>query len=100
ASRTPRGRTLLPRIVPAGGDAQHTAHGGDRINGPVCAHESVPLDGTAFVSRANQAAAFERISRSSLSCLFSRRSRESSTRSALERPSLRRRSEEHTSELQ
>ena len=37
-------------------------------------------DGTAPVSRANQAAARERISRSTRSCLFSRRSRLSSSR--------------------
>lgn len=87
AFRASRRRPFRPRIIAAGGDAQHPAYG-DRKNGPVCAHESEPLDGTAFVSRANQAAAFERILRSSLSCLFSLRSRASSLRSALARPSL------------
>jgi hypothetical protein len=41
----------------------------------VIAHEPEPFAGIAFVSRANQAAAFDRISRSSLSWRFSRRSR-------------------------
>jgi hypothetical protein len=43
-----------------------------------------------FVSRANQAAAFDRISRSNLGWRFSRRSRLSSSRSAVVRPSARR----------
>ena len=56
-----------PTHVAAGGDAEHPAH--DAIDKrPGVRYESEPLDGTAFVSRANQAAAFERISRSSLSC--------------------------------
>ena len=42
ACRARRRRPFRPRIVTAGGDAQHTAHGGDRKNGPVCAHESDP----------------------------------------------------------
>ncbi len=52
----------------------------------VIAHEPEPFAGIAFVSRANQAAAFERISRSSLSRRFSRRRRLSSSRSAVVRP--------------
>ena len=52
----------------------------------VIAHEPEPFGGIAFVSRANQAAAFERISRSTLSWRFSRRSRLSSSRSAVVRP--------------
>ena len=32
---TPRQRPFRPRIVPAGGDAQHAAHRGHRVNGPV-----------------------------------------------------------------
>ena len=35
--RARRRRPFRPRIVAAGGDVQHTAHGGDWINGPVCA---------------------------------------------------------------
>jgi hypothetical protein len=52
----------------------------------VIAHEPEPFVGLVFVSRANQAAAFERISRSSLSWRFSRRNRLSSSRSAVVRP--------------
>ena len=63
----PRQRPLRPRVIPAGGDAQHAAQRGHRVDGPALAHELEPLDGIAFVSRANQAAAFDRISRSSLS---------------------------------
>jgi hypothetical protein len=47
-------------------------------------------DGVAPVSRANQAAAFARISRSSRGTRISRRRRLSSSRSAVVRPSLRR----------
>jgi hypothetical protein len=61
--RTP----LHPRMIAAGGDTQHAAHRGDWIVGLVIAHEPEPFGGIAFVSRANQAAAFERISRSSRS---------------------------------
>ena len=52
-------------------------------------HEPEPFGGIVFVCRANQAAAFDRISRSSRSCRFSRRSRLSSSRSAVVSPSLR-----------
>jgi hypothetical protein len=48
------------------------------------------LDGSASVSRANQTAAFRRISRSSRSALFSRRRRRTSSRSSVVRPSARR----------
>ena len=79
-----------PRIVAAGGDVPGARHMA-AIEAARCAlTKSEPLDGTAFVSRANQARGFERISRSSLSCLFSLRSRHSSMRSALLRPPLRR----------
>jgi hypothetical protein len=55
---------------------------------PVPAHEPEPFAGIAFVSRANQAAAFQRISRSSRSWRFSRRSRLSSSRPPVVRPPL------------
>jgi hypothetical protein len=77
----PRRFALRPCIIAAGGDTQEPAHGGDRIDGLVFAHESESLGGILFVSRANQAAAFDRISRSRRSCRFSRRSRSSSSRS-------------------
>src|ERR1700722_13220703 len=77
---------LPPCIVATGGDTQQLAHGDDRITCLVIAHEPEPFAGIAFVSPANQAAAFERISRSTRSWRFSRRSRLSSSRSAVVRP--------------
>src|SRR5262249_30040738 len=71
---TPGRLPLRPRVIAAGGDTQQPAHGGDRESGLILAHEPEPFDGIVFVSRANQAAAFERISLSSLSWRFSRRS--------------------------
>jgi hypothetical protein len=47
-----------PRVVPAGGDAQHAALRGDRMRGLMAPHELESLDGIEPVSRANQAAAF------------------------------------------
>src|SRR6516162_4253582 len=94
--RTPRRRSSRPRMIAAGGDAQNAAHRGHRMNGPVLAHESVSFGGTVFVSRANQAAAPERMSRSTLSCRFSRRKRWSSWRSAEVNPSARRPSSRST----
>ena len=64
ATRTP---TASPRVVPAGGDAQHSAHRGHPMMGLVCLHEREDLPGIVPVSRANQAAAFFKISRSSRS---------------------------------
>ena len=87
---TLRGRPLRPRVIAAGGDAQDAAHHGNGVTGPVLAHEWEPFGGITSVSRANQAAAFERISRSNLSWRFSRRRRLSSSRSAVVRPSPRR----------
>ncbi len=69
-----RGRPADPGIVASLGHAEHARHGGDRETGPVRAHEPEEPDDTAPVSRANQAAAFERMSRTNRSCLFSRRS--------------------------
>src|ERR1700694_4730675 len=75
-----------PTRSSAGGDTQQLAHGDDRVARLVIAHEPEPFAGIAFVSRANQAAAFESISRSSRSWRFSRRSRLSSSLSAVARP--------------
>src|SRR6516164_8242237 len=83
---TPRPPPLHPRIVATGGDTQQPTHAGNRIVRLVIAHELEPFCGIVFVSRANQAAAFDRISRSSLSWRFSRRNRLSSSRSAVVRP--------------
>jgi hypothetical protein len=65
---------------------QQPAHGSDREFGLILAHEPEPFGGIVFVSRANQAAAFDRISLSSLSWRFSRRSWLSSSRSAVVSP--------------
>ena len=87
----PRTRgTSVPRVVPAGGDLQHPAQSGDRRGGPERLHESDDPEGIASVSRANQAAAFFKLSRSSRSRAFSRRRRRRSSRSAVVRPSARR----------
>src|SRR5712691_5626927 len=85
-----RGWTLPPRIVPAGGDIQHTAHRGSLVHGLVVLHEPEDFDGVELVSLANQAAAFFRISRSSRRILISRRSLVSSSRSSVVSPSARR----------
>src|SRR5690606_18601726 len=84
-----RQSSLAPGIVAAGGDLQHTTHGFHWIDRLVRTYESEDFEGTASVSRANQAAAFESISRSSFSCLFSLRSRASSAFSSRVRPSWR-----------
>ncbi len=85
-----RGGTITPRVVPTGGNAQHLAHRDEGIVLLVLAHELEDFPGTEPVSRANQAVAFARISRSSFSCRFSRRSWPSSSRSVLVNPSARR----------
>jgi len=75
-----QGPTPLPRIVPTGGDTQKAAHGGNRINGLILPYELEDFGGTESVSRANQAAAFAKISLSHRSWRFSRRSLRNSSR--------------------
>ena len=70
-----RRRAVNPGVVARLGHAEHARHGGKWEAGLVGAHEPEEPDGTAPVSRANQAAAFDKISRSTRSCLFSRRKR-------------------------
>ena len=82
-----RGRPPPPGVKAGLGRAEHARHHRDREEGLVRAHELEDPDGIAPVSRANQAAARERMSRSTRSCLFSRRSRASSSRSATLNPS-------------
>src|SRR5207302_11012139 len=81
-----RHRALLPSIEAARGHFKQSAHNPYRVGGLVRLHESEERFGVAGFSVANQAAAFARISRSSLSLRFSRRSRVSSSRSALVKP--------------
>src|SRR5260370_37047312 len=57
-------RTTEPRIVARLGHAEHACHRCDREYGLVRAHEPEDPDAILPVSRANQAAAFARISRS------------------------------------
>lgn len=68
-----RRRPVQPRVVARLGYVEHARHRGNREAGLVRAHEPEEPDGSVPASRANQAVAFERISRSSRSCLFSRR---------------------------
>src|SRR5262249_45612841 len=70
--RAPRRWSDTPRIEAAGGDAQHAAHRGDRVHGPGRPQELEPFGGIEPGSRANQAAALFRVSRSSRRILFSR----------------------------
>src|SRR3989442_714175 len=88
--RARRERALAPRVIPAGGDTQRATQGGHGMHGLMCGHELESLDGIEVVSRANQAAAFLRISRSSRSARFSRRSRRTSSCSTVVSPSWRR----------
>ena len=60
-----------------------------RIVGLIPLPEFEPFDGIDPVSRANQAAAFDKISRSIVSWRFSRHRRPSSWRSSVVRPSAR-----------
>jgi site-specific DNA recombinase len=87
--RSPGRRPLQPRIVAAGGDFQNSTHRGNRVLCLVRFHELEDLSGIEPVSRANQAVAFARISRSRRNCLFSRRKRASSCFSSVVRPSWR-----------
>ena len=88
--RPGRGRTAHPSVVAAGGESQHAAHRPNRIVGLIRLHELEPRSGIELLSRANQAAAFFRISCSMRSPLFSRLSCRSSSRSSVVSPSLRR----------
>src|SRR6185437_10118750 len=76
-----RGCTIAPCVKAAGGDPQQPTHGCHRIGGLIRSHEFESLSGVEWVSRANQAVAFAKISR--LSLRFSRRSLRSSSRSTL-----------------
>ena len=84
-----RGQTLLSRMTSDGGDARQTAHRGNRIIILIRLHESVDLAGNEPVSRASQAAAFDKISRSLRSCRFPRWRGIRFFHSSLVRPSLR-----------
>ena len=78
-------RSIQPPIEPASRNLRQSAHDPDRMGGLVRLHEPEERFEVAL-SVANQAAAFERISRYSFSLRFSRRSRANSSRSGVVRP--------------
>jgi hypothetical protein len=88
ALRMLRRRSPHPCVKAACRSFQYAAHREDRIRGLVRFRESEDRFGS-ILSRANQAVAFERISRSISSCLTRLRSHPISCRSSLVRPSLR-----------
>ena len=67
ATRSFRWAARQPRVIAAGRNSQQSRHRRNGQCGLVRFHEFEPFSGTVPVSRANQAAAFERISRSSSS---------------------------------
>src|SRR5580700_7817816 len=79
-------RPIQPGVEAAPRNLEQSAHGPDRVDGLVHFDEPEERFEVASLSVANQAAAFDRISRSSFSRRFSRRSRVNSSRSALVRP--------------
>jgi hypothetical protein len=84
-----RRRPRRPSVIAARRNLEDAAHRSDGIIGLVRFHESEDRFGRSVFSRANQAAAFERISRSNSSCLTRLRSRAISARSSVVKPSLR-----------
>src|SRR5690606_29040911 len=83
----PRGYSLPPRIVTTGGDTQQTTHDGDGVTGLLTLHKPKHSYRVRSVSLAKKAAAFFRISRSARRIFTSRRSRCSSSRSCVVKPS-------------
>jgi len=65
---------LKPSVKAAGRDFQQPRHDGNGPSGLIRFHELEPFSGTVTVSRANQAAAFDKMSRSSSSWRTLRRS--------------------------
>jgi hypothetical protein len=78
--------TSVPGVKTTLGNSQQSAHFPYRTGGLICLHEPEERFDVPGISFANQAAAFERISRSSFNRRFSRRSCVSSSRSVLVRP--------------
>ena len=77
---------VAPSVLAGLRHAGHACHYGDRKVGPIRVHEPEDPEGATPVSRANQAAARGRMYGSRRSCLFSRRNRFNSSRSAALRP--------------
>src|SRR2546427_5011378 len=84
-----RERPVDGGIEAARRDFEETTHGSNAMHGLVRPHEPERFGGVRFDSWTDQAANFFRISRSSRSTLFSRRSCASSARSSVVSPSLR-----------
>ena len=78
---------LKPSLKAARRDFEQPRHGRNGLGGLIRFHDLEPFSGTVTVSRANQAAAFDKMSRSSSSWRTLRRSRVSSSRSAVVKPS-------------
>ena len=85
-SRPRTRRSILPHVKTTGRYAEQPTHHLHRIGGLVGHHESEERFGISMFSRANQAAAFERISRSWRNCRTSCFSLVSSSRSKLVKP--------------
>jgi transposase len=81
--RPNRSWSAPPGVIARGRNLQDPGHCTEGIHGLARAHEPVNPFGLALLSRANQAAAFARMSRSWRRRWFSRRRRPSSSRSAL-----------------
>lgn len=82
------GCSIAPSVIAARRDPEQSAHNPCPVGGVVCLCESAERFVFGALSWANQAAAFERISRSSLSWRFSRFSRVNSWRPAVVNPPL------------
>src|SRR5260221_7734674 len=80
---------LVPRPIPARGDAEHTARADHRMGGLQLLDELILPHGSELVSRAKKAAAFTRISRSSRRIVTTRRKRRNSASSSVVSPSCR-----------
>src|SRR5512145_2166431 len=80
---------LCPCVIATRGDCEHATHRSHRKLGLVRRYEPEDFLGVVSASRANQAVAFARISRSTLSLRLSLRRRPSSSRSSLVRTSWR-----------
>ena len=87
--RTIRRPAAQPSVVAAGGESQHAAHPLDGEIGLMGVHELESRSGIELLSRADQAAAFPRMSRSIRSCRTSRFNWHNSCRSSVVSPSLR-----------
>src|SRR5579872_3134838 len=80
---------ITPGVIAARGNTEQAAKRGNPIFGVIRLHEFERLSGIELVSRANHAAALDRIAFSIVSRLHARRKRDDSARASVVRPSLR-----------